>query len=161
MRGKTVSYLLLHCYIPNISNSIWHIVGIQRIFLEWMDPHNLFVFSCFSCVWLFAIPWTIAYQASLSIGFSRQEYWSRLPCPPPGDLPNPGIKPTSPASPALQADSLPLSYLGKPHNLFMEQLLLWCSLYRQGIESQRSQFTRSRSNKEGSCRSQSQHETQK
>ena len=48
-------------------------------------------------------PWTIAFQASLSMGFSRQEYWSWLPFPPPGDLPNPRIEP---GSPALQADSL-------------------------------------------------------
>ena len=52
-------------------------------------------------------PWTVACQASLSKRFSRQEYWSGLPCPPPGDLPNPGIEPISPVSPALQADSLP------------------------------------------------------
>ena len=42
-----------------------------------------------SCIWLFATPWTIAHQAPLSMGFSRQEYWSGLPCPPPGDLPDP------------------------------------------------------------------------
>ena len=46
-----------------------------------------------SCVQLFATPWTIAYQASLSTGFSRQEYWSGLPCPPQGDLPNSGMGP--------------------------------------------------------------------
>ena len=46
--------------------------------------------------------------------FSRQEYWSRLPFPPPGDLPDPGIKPASPVSPALQADSLPAEPSGKP-----------------------------------------------
>ena len=45
-----------------------------------------------------ATPWTVAYQASPSMGFSRQEYWSGLPFPSPGDLPNPGIKPGSPAS---------------------------------------------------------------
>ena len=45
--------------------------------------------------------WTIAHQAPLSMGFSRQEYWSGLPCPPPGDLPNPGIEPASLLSPAL------------------------------------------------------------
>ena len=50
--------------------------------------------------------WTVAHQAPLSIGFSRQEYWSGLPFPSPGDLPNPGINPTSPT---LQVDSLPLS----------------------------------------------------
>ena len=48
-------------------------------------------------------PWTVAYQASPSMGFSRQEYWSGVPFPSPGDLPNPGIKPRSPA---LQADAL-------------------------------------------------------
>ena len=66
----------------------------------------------FSCVQLFETPWTVAYQASLSMGFSRQEYWSGLPSPPPGDLPKPGIKLMSPASPALQADSLTLSQQG-------------------------------------------------
>ena len=60
------------------------------------------------CVQLFATLWIVAYQAPLFMGFSRQEYWSGLLCPPPGDLPNPGIQPTSPAAPALQADSLPL-----------------------------------------------------
>ena len=50
-----------------------------------------------SRVRLFATPWTVAYQAPLSMGFSRQEYWSGLPFPSPGDLPDPGIKPGSPA----------------------------------------------------------------
>ena len=55
----------------------------------------------FSHVWLFATPWTVARQAPLSVRFSRQEHWSGLPCPLLGDLPNIGIEPTSPASPAL------------------------------------------------------------
>ena len=50
-----------------------------------------------SYIRLFVIPWTIVYQTSLSMGFSRQEYWSELPFPSPGDLPDPGIKPRSPA----------------------------------------------------------------
>ena len=54
-----------------------------------------------SCLRLFETPWTVAHQATLSMGFSRQEYWSGLPCPPPRDLPNPGTEPTPPASPAL------------------------------------------------------------
>ena len=54
-----------------------------------------------SHVLLFATPWTVAHQAPLSMGFSMQEYWSGLPCPHPGDLPNPDIKPTSLKSPAL------------------------------------------------------------
>ena len=67
-------------------------------------------------VWLSVTLWTMACQAPLSMGFSRQEYGSGLPCPPPGNLPNPGIKPTSPVSLALQVDSL-LSHLGSPHDL--------------------------------------------
>ena len=57
-----------------------------------------------SCVGLFATPWTLAHQAPPSMEFSRQEYWSGLPFPFPGDLPDPGIKPRSPA---LLADALP------------------------------------------------------
>ena len=57
--------------------------------------------SCFSHVQLLATLWTVAHQAPLSMRFSRQEYWSRLPCPPLGDLPDPGIEPTSLTSPAL------------------------------------------------------------
>ena len=60
------------------------------------------------------IPLTVAHQAPPSMGFSRQEYWSGLPFPPPGDLPDPGIEPMAPASPALQADSLLLSHQGSP-----------------------------------------------
>ena len=64
-----------------------------------------------SRVQLFATPWTVAHEAPLSIGFSRQEYWSGLPFPSPGDLPNPGIEPRSPA---LQADALTSDPPGKP-----------------------------------------------
>ena len=57
----------------------------------------------------------IAHQAPLSMEFSRQEYWSGLPCPSRGDLPNPGIESMSPASPALQADPIPTEPPGKPY----------------------------------------------
>ena len=57
--------------------------------------------SCFSCVQLFATLWTVAHQAPLSMGFPRQEYWSGLPFPSPGDLPNSGIEPASFMSSAL------------------------------------------------------------
>ena len=63
-----------------------------------------------SRVRLFATPWTAALQALLSMGLSRQEYWSGLPLPSPGDLPNPGI---IPRSPALQIDSFPTEPPGK------------------------------------------------
>ena len=65
----------------------------------------------FSCVRLFVAPGTVAHQASLSVKFSRQEHWSGISFPPPEDLPNPGIKP---ASPALQMDSFTAELLGKP-----------------------------------------------
>ena len=63
-----------------------------------------------SRVRLFATPWTVAYQASPSMGFSRQEYWSGVPLPSPGDLPDPGIEP---GSPALEADALTSEPPGK------------------------------------------------
>ena len=66
--------------------------------------------NCFSHVRLFATPWTVDCQAPLSLGFSRQEYWSGLLCPPPGDLPDPRTEPTSSVLPVLQVDSLPLSH---------------------------------------------------
>ena len=59
-------------------------------------------------------PWTVACQAPLSMGFSRQEDWNGLPFTSPGDLPDPGIELMAPAYPALQADSLPLSHEGSP-----------------------------------------------
>ena len=67
------------------------------------------------CYWvsrgrLFATPWAVACQASLPMGYSSQEYWSGLPCPPPGDLPHPGMETRSPASPVLPADPLLLSH---------------------------------------------------
>ena len=87
--------------------------------------HNIFVKSL-SRVWLFAIPWTAVYQASLSLGFSRQEYWSGLPFPSPGDLPDPWIEPRSPA---FQADALPSEPPGK-HSysifLYISKWSSWC-----------------------------------
>ena len=73
-----------------------------------------------SRVWLFATPWTVAYQALLSMEFSRQEYWSGLPFSSPGNLPNPGMEA---GSPALQADTLPSEPPGKPY--YIEQGHFW------------------------------------
>ena len=63
---------------------------------------------------LFAAPWTVVYQAPPSMGFSRQECWSGLPFPSPGDLPNTGIEP---GSPALQAEALPSEPPRKPKDV--------------------------------------------
>ena len=107
------------------------------LFFEVMAPEhkNLFLrvkVKSLSRVRLFATPWTIAYQAPLSMGFSRQECWSGLPFPSPGDLPDPGIEP---GSPALQADALPSEPPGKPPwglglLYFLVQVTSWlCSRY--------------------------------
>ena len=87
--------------------------------------------SHFSCVQLCATLWIVAHQAPLSMGFSRQEYWSGLPCPPPADLPDPGVKPMSPVSPALQADSLPLSHQRGPcvYRFIYIHIFLYINIY--------------------------------
>ena len=79
----------------------------------------------FSHVWLFVIPWTIAHQAALSMGFSRQEYWSGLPLSSPMDLPNPG---NEPASPATAGRFLPLMPPGKLCFSLVNSKF-WCSDY--------------------------------
>ena len=73
-------------------------MGSQRVGHDWATSvlakgQMLCVWSLFSHVWLFVTRRTMALQAPLSMGFSRQKYWSGLPCPPPGDLPDPGIEP--------------------------------------------------------------------
>ena len=80
---------------------------------SWL-AHPLMCEYMLSCVWLFETLFTVALQAPLSLGFCRQEYWSGLPFPPPGDLPDPGVESTSPT---WQVDSLPLSHQGN--------LILW------------------------------------
>ena len=101
-----------------------------------------------SRVHLFATPWTAAYKASLSMEFSRQEYWSRLPFPSPGDLPHPGIKP---GSPALQADALSSEPPGKPPKWFLgfpktllpfSPTLMWKLLYFLPIFDQTTSLPR-------------------
>ena len=78
-----------------------------------IPDHVLCCASSLSPIWLLATPWIVAGQTPLSMGFSRQEYRSGLLCPPPGDLPNPGIERRSVA---LQAGSLPFETPGKPKN---------------------------------------------
>ena len=84
----------------------------------------VYVLSPFSHVRLFATPWIVALQAPLSMGFSRQEYWSGFPCPPPGDLPDTGIKPGSLMSPALADELLPP---GKPLDATI-LMLMFCQI---------------------------------
>ena len=90
------------------------------------EDHKIIVYIHFSSVqWLshvrlFATLWIVAYRAPLSMGFHRQEYWSGLPFPSPGDLPDPGMESTSPA---WQEDSLPLSLQGSLWTVVLEKIL--------------------------------------
>ena len=93
----------------------WFIPMLGSLGVHWSSVQCACVLSSFSHVQLFATSWTIACQAPLSVGFSRQGYWSGFPCPPPGDLPKPRIKPRSsgslsiepPGEPNLQPRPLP------------------------------------------------------
>ena len=87
--------------LTTLRNRIWHRDAMRF-------PKKV---KSLSRVWLFATPWTVAHQALPSMGFSRQEYWSGLPFPSPGDHPNPGIEPRSPT---LEADALISEPPGKP-----------------------------------------------
>ena len=92
------------------------------------------VLSCFSCVTL----WTIAYQAPLNTGFSRQEYWSGLPWPPPGDLPDRGIEPRSLMSPALAGRFFATSATREPKGyLFFLLALLYYSRNCKSLRGQK------------------------
>ena len=104
---------LLHCGEPLFLISV--IVGCL---LACLSP--------FSRVWLCGNLWAAARQVPLSMGFFRQGYWSGLPRPPPGDLPNLGIEPASHESPALPVDSLLLSHCGKFHHRLGRRILKIC-----------------------------------
>ena len=86
-----------------------------------------------SCVQFIVNPWTVTCQAPLSVGFPRQEYWSELPFPPPGHLPNPGIKPMSPEAPALAGAFFTIEPPGKPW-------LIWLLLKIDGWYKQYTHF---------------------
>ena len=101
---------------------LWH-YNTERVWSTTWEGMWIYNFSrvCFlSHFWLFAIPWMRAHQDPLSMEFSRQKYWSRVPFTIPGDLPDPGIKPESLESPALAGGFfffffLPLHHLGSPN----------------------------------------------
>ena len=79
-------------------------------------------------VWLFETLWTVAHRAPLSMGFSRQEYWSGLTFPPQGDTPESGIEPMTLVSPTLQVGSLPLSHWGSSASVFPMNIQSWFPL---------------------------------
>ena len=103
-----------HCYYflhVDIQSSLHHL--LKRLYFAVILDGTVCQseVKSLSRVRLFVTPWTIAHQAPLSMGFSRQEYWSGLPFPSPGDLPDPGIELRSPT---LQADGLASALPGKP-----------------------------------------------
>ena len=98
-----------------------------EVMLKMLWEH-VYMLSHFSHFRLFATLWTIALQAPPSMGFSRQEYWSGLPCPPPGDLPDPGITPGSLLSPVLEGRFFTTSTTGKFHGNTLVQMFV-CSGY--------------------------------
>ena len=106
---KVLMYSLDFKVILLLKGSFYFITPFKFSHIQWYTC----MLSQFSHVWLFLTSWIVACQAPLSMWFSRQEHWSGLLCPPPGFLPNPGIKPMSPA---LQVDSLLLSHQRNPNN---------------------------------------------
>ena len=121
MQFKTCELFIFGIFHLIFSDYSWPWVT-ETIESETMDKRLLLLLlSCFSHIQLCVTLWTAACQAPQSIGFSRQEYWSGLPCPPPGDLPDSGIEPTSPVSYSFrllrllhwQVGSLPLAPPGK------------------------------------------------
>ena len=116
MRYNIFSQLV--AFSPLTFVRIWGLSEVGELNTKWCL--HWCVLSHFSNVRLFVTLWTVAHQAPLSMGFSRQEYWSGLPCCPPGDLPNPG---TEPRSPTLQ-NSLPSEPPGKPKNTGVGSLSL-------------------------------------
>ena len=105
----------------NSSGSDAFCFGRHQNWFSFFNRHEEVNWKLLSRVWLLATPWTAAHQVPLSMVFSRQEYCSGLPCPPSGDLPNPGIEPRSLAS---QAGSLPSESSGNPKNTEMGSLSL-------------------------------------
>ena len=101
---------IVNIYAPNIETPQYIRQTLTDIKGE-TDSNTIIVQSLAQSCPTLCNPWTVAHQAPLSMGFSRQEYWSGLPFPSPGDLPDPGIKPRSPA---LQEDALTSEPPGKP-----------------------------------------------
>ena len=117
-------YPLLKIHLVFLKHNLISGEHNKRVFLSSKKLVNL-PLSYFSHVQFFEIWWTVSHQAPLSMGFSRQEYWSELTFPPLEDFP-PGVKPTSPVFPARQVNSLPAKPSGKPWDV-------WFSLINRNL----------------------------
>ena len=125
--GKITTFpLVIRSEVSKDFRNLWQVC---RFALEIILNSCACMLSHFSHVQFFAALWTVAHQAPVSVGFSLQEYWSRLPFSPPGDLPDPGIEPMSPASPALAGRFFTTEPLGKPMTKWNQKKTPALSLY--------------------------------
>ena len=120
--------LFIHFIIFFLKFFYWSIVNLQcsasfKHTAKWFSYVHICVCWSLSHVWLFVAPWTVAHQAPLSTEFSRQEYWSGLPFPTPGDFPNPGIEPVSLMSSALASGFFTIGATWEAQTV----LQIWCS----------------------------------
>ena len=119
--GKFLSLLSLS---EQLEDNILKVLLLHLVVYLLLCPFTLPVVCSVSCVWLSAALWTVAFQAPLSMGLSRQEYWSGLPFSAPGNLPGPGTEPMSPASPVLAGRFFNTMPSGKPVILLLKKFLL-------------------------------------
>ena len=100
--------------LDKLQHNLWKVTRMEGLWKPYYNVMCAVELSCFSHVWLFAILWTVAHQAPLSIRLSRQECWSGLLSPPPEDVPDPRIKPVSPSAPALAGGFFTSEPSGEP-----------------------------------------------
>ena len=125
--SQTLGMELAQCHLHHTPfDFYWMIVALQRCVRFCPTAKGISYMrtcaQCFSCVQLFVTLWTVACQAPLSMGFSRQVYWSGLPCPPPEDLPHLGMEPTSLMSPTLAAGFFTTAPRRKPICIHLSSL---------------------------------------
>ena len=126
-----ISLLFPQCTftLPNVSIGLHASIIMFQFSIYIFEPHKWV--KSLSHVWLFATPWTVAYQVPPSMGFSRQEYWSGLPFPSPGDLPNPGTDPGLPHGRHCRQMFYRLSHQGRSNFLYIflnptnPSLIIW------------------------------------
>ena len=127
-----LEYPFQYSFLENsIDRKVWctAVCGVTKSW-TWLSAHIHTIkvkVKSLSHVWLFATPWNVAHQAPLSIGLSRQEYWSGLPFPPPG------IKSASPAAPALAAKFFNTEPPGKPKKRLLVTKIFWWPNYCKGF----------------------------
>ena len=139
-RESCDSALIIFTFIVRYSYKNIRILKINVQYFKYLLCDRRYMTQNRSAQWLshvqlFATPWTVAHQTPLSVEFSRQEYWSALSFLPPGDLPNPGVKPVSLCLLHWQVDSLPLVPSGKPLEEVLQSQIWEDKMTKQEITS--------------------------